>query len=201
MISTAKAAQKWAMELSGGIDRIEQMSDISESNSFDVNTDIYSDHRSLIGLTSAAHSTVTGNGTVSIEALKSYTVTVTAKDSSGNDRNVGGDKFYIRISNECTNNSGFSCTEVGGAEQTIPNEIFLLMTDNTDGTYTYSYQVQNDGKLVINVILGNEGNIHVDYYYGFSFNGAHTEFYLSYINHNFGEGPIYGRGSNSISCI
>jgi len=50
---------------------------------------------------------VSGAGIVANKALTTRTVTVTAKDSSGNNRGVGGDTFYIRISNACTNNAVF----------------------------------------------------------------------------------------------
>ena len=87
-------------------------------------------------MASAAHSTVTGNGTVSVEALETYTVTATAKGSDGADIGVGGDAFFIRISNQCANNLDTTCTEVVGAEQTIATEIYESMADQNDGTYT-----------------------------------------------------------------
>jgi hypothetical protein len=45
-------------------------------------------------------STVTGNGTLAVEAFKTYSVDVTAKDSFSVNLNTGGDRFYILISNE-----------------------------------------------------------------------------------------------------
>ena len=64
-------------------------------------------HRDLQSSTSASRSEVSGAGIVANKALTTRTVTVTAKDSSGNNRGVGGDTFYIRISNACTNNAVF----------------------------------------------------------------------------------------------
>ena len=46
--------------------------------------------------------------TYRIYALKTYRIIVTAKDASGNNINAGGDNFYVKISNKCTQNSNFA---------------------------------------------------------------------------------------------
>ena len=80
-------------------------------------------------------------------ALTSQTVTVVAKDSSGNNRNTGGDLFYIKVDNKSTWTSAFSCSLVAGAPTTITTPIFTLMTDLGNGNYTYSYTVNINGYL------------------------------------------------------
>jgi len=62
-------------------------------------------HRDLQSSTSAANSIVSGAGIVANKALTTHTVTVTARDTSGNNRGVGGDRFQIRISNVCTSSN------------------------------------------------------------------------------------------------
>ena len=90
---------------------------------------------------------MTGTGIANNNALTSQTVTVVAKDSSGNNRNTGGDLFYIRVDNKSTWSSAFSCSLVAGAPTTITTPIFTLMTDLGNGNYTYSYTVNINGYL------------------------------------------------------
>ena len=134
--------------------------------------------RNLLGSTSPTHSVVIGGGIVDNTALSTYTVTVIAKNYSGVNRNVGGDLFYVQISNHCTFVSNFECAPVAGARQTIAGPIFDLMRDHGDGVYTYEYSVVNSGRLSVSVILFNQGKIHVDYYSGTTLSGAiqHTTY-------------------------
>ena len=63
----------------------------------------YRQNRALAGATSAANSVVSGSGiAASIEAFKTYTVTVTARDTSNNNVGHVGDIFYIQIKNKWT---------------------------------------------------------------------------------------------------
>ena len=146
-------------------------------------------------------STVTGAGIVAWEALTTHTVTVTAKDETGVDRGVGGDTFSIQISNQCTNTADFKCDEDAGAEQTIPSQIVTTMTDIGDGTYTYSYQVLNDGVLTVSVILESKETILVDYYSNIDFTGTHEQFYESIIDFDFGYSAVFGRELDNLSVI
>ena len=151
--------------------------------------------------TSASRSVVSGAGIVANKALTTQTVTVTAKDANGNNRGVGGDNFYIRISNACTNNAVFECVQNGGAEQTIASEIYAIMSHSGSGVYTYSYNVQNDGVLNISVILRNSGTVHAQYYSNIDFTGSTETFYLDNINIDWGSGLVFGKDSDDLSVI
>ena len=63
---------------------------------------------------------------------------MTAKDSSGANISVGGDLFYVRISNQCTITSQVLWTENSGAVQTLSTVTEDLMKDNQNGTYRYA---------------------------------------------------------------
>ena len=56
-------------------------------------------HRYLAGTIDPSQTTVTG-GIDSIEAYTNYTITVTSKDSSNSNRNMGGDIVWVKIENE-----------------------------------------------------------------------------------------------------
>ena len=108
--------------------------------------------------------TVDGLLTYRIYALKTYRISVTAKDSSGNNINAGGDNFYVKITNKCTKNSNFAWTEVAGARQTLTSPIQGSMTDNGDGTYYFDYSVPLDGAVTIVVQLLTAGNVYGEWF-------------------------------------
>jgi hypothetical protein len=163
-------------------------------------TDAFNGHRYLVGATSASQSIITGTGIVSNTAMSTYTVTVIAKDSSGNNRGVGGDPFFIKIDNQCNLDVNFNCNVVGGAEATISSPIFAAMTDHGNGNYSYSYTVNNDGMLTIAVLLMQQNTILVEYYPNYSLSGSPTAtFIIPSINHNWGSGSIFGLGFDNVS--
>ena len=122
--------------------------------------------RRNLSSTTAAQSTVSGTAIANQVVLSSKTVTVTAKDSSGTNIGTGGDLFYIQITNQCTKTSDFAWTIVGGADNTLSSSIFILMTDNYDGTYNYSYTMTNDGVISVSIILFNRFKALEQYYLG-----------------------------------
>jgi hypothetical protein len=132
--------------------------------------------------------------------MSTYTVTVIARNSSGSNRGVGGDPFYIKINNQCNLDDNFDCNVVDGAEATISSPIFAAMTDHGNGNYSYSYTVNNDGMLTIAVLLMQQNTILVEYYPNYSLSDSPTAtFWESTINYNWGSGSVFGLGSDSVS--
>ena len=120
----------------------------------------------------ATQSTVTGDAVSDFEALTQRTVTVTAKDAGSSNVGSGGEFIYVQITNECTKSSNFECTVVGGADNTISTPVFEVMTDNNDGTYSYSWTPDNEGTLSISVIRFNDYKILSTFYTTADLTGA-----------------------------
>lgn len=54
-----------------------------------------------------SQSTITGTGVQALVAFQTVTVTVTAKDSSGNNIGSGGQTLKVEVHNECTLDSNY----------------------------------------------------------------------------------------------
>ena len=148
---------------------------------------------------SPTHSTIEGDGIVSIVAHKLHLVKVTAKDYSGVDVGTGGAHFYIQVTNHCTFTSNFECTAVGGADTTIQTDIWTEMNDSGDGTYYYHYQAEGDGQITVAVVLMNQGKIKADWYSNTALTGTPALIqYLSSI-YTFTSGNVYTGRSDALS--
>ena len=119
----------------------------------------------MAGKASAINSVVSGTGVSgNLIAFNTYTVTVTAKDASGNYVGTGGDIFTIEIYNYWTLDSNLNWNEVFGAKQTLSAPIKATMTDNGDGTYSYNYSVLLDGAVTVIVKLNDGGIVNWKWY-------------------------------------
>ena len=101
-------------------------------------------------------------------ALGTYTATLTAKDSAGNNVGTGGELVYIFITNECTI-SGNVCNIVGGATATLSTPITGDMTDNGDGTYSYSFTLENNSGKVTGYAYKGTPGITTEWFENFKF--------------------------------
>ena len=149
---------------------------------------------------------VSGTGISGVlTAFTTYTVTVTAKDSSGVNVGHGGDKFRIEIYNKWTMGSNSIWNAVPGARQTLSATIKAAMTDNGDGTYTYNFSVQLDGEVTIIVRLVNTGVVNWKWYSSTNASGSPVKTNTtSNINFNFDGGAgsfIPGQGENLSGII
>jgi cysteine-rich repeat protein len=101
---------------------------------------------------------VSGDGLgPSIEALKTYTINLVAKDSSGNNIGVGGESFKIEITNKWTISGVLSWEVDASAKKPLSAPISGTMTDNGDGTYTFNYMVNQSGEITVFIVLQTSG--------------------------------------------
>ena len=82
---------------------------------------------------------------------------VTAKDSSSNNIDNGGDLFYMQISNPWTRQGNLNWIATTGAVSVLSSSILTLMNDNNDGTYSYTYTASIPGSVTVSVILYSKG--------------------------------------------
>ena len=101
-------------------------------------------HRKLSSV-SVANSVVSGTGIQNQLLRENVTVTVTAKDSSGNSITTGGETFVVRVTDKCVAESIHMWSN-----SYYPPYRYIdgIMTDNNDGTYAYSYSMNNIGKKI-----------------------------------------------------
>lgn len=102
-------------------------------------------------------STISGSGVVSVTAYNTVTIVVTAKDSSGTPIGVGGETLIAEVHNEWTLDADYYWTEVASARQVLSSPLVGTMTDNADGTYSYTYSVTLDG--IVTVFVYKESHI------------------------------------------
>ena len=107
---------------------------------------------------------VSGTGITSPIVGQTNYVHLTAKDSSGNNIGVGGETIFVMVANQCTRSSNMSCIPVSGATSVIASTIVEQMTDNGDGTYSYSYTVSVPGKITVSVIVAVRKGVAGEYF-------------------------------------
>ena len=106
-----------------------------------------------------------------LNALSPYTITITAKDSSSAAISTGGEVLSLYIVNECTK-TNFDWVTVSGASNTVSPSILTTMTDNSDGTYSYSYTPDRKGKLTYYVIAKNQQGILSEWFTNIAWTGT-----------------------------
>jgi len=98
---------------------------------------------------------------------------VSAFDSLNAARTSGGDKFFLHVQDLCTVGTSFFCEESSSSSGIMGgNNIYQLMTDNTDGTYDATYQVNQDGQVSVSVILAKNGGFLGEYFNNVFLDGA-----------------------------
>jgi hypothetical protein len=165
--------------------------------------------RNLANVTDSAQSTITYDCNYFIhyiyiavvEAYKTYTVTVQAKDASGNNRNEGEDIFWIHIENQCTKGEMFECLDVAGHRTVFQTEIDAQMTDNMDGTYSYTYTTQLDGNITLYVLLYTQFGAYAEFFNNLLYTGVVNVVRIyPQINQNWTSGLVTLNQSDDVSA-
>ena len=103
-------------------------------------------------------------GTTTFETNTQVTITVTAKDSFGANIITGDEVIYVEITNACTKGFNFACVPDTGAYTVLTSSISAQMTDNSDGTYTYNYQVTRPETITVAVLLYTQGRVYNEFF-------------------------------------
>ena len=94
----------------------------------------------------------------------------------------------------------FECRVNTGAAATLSSPIEALMTDQGNGQYTYSFQVNNDGPISVSVTMLSQGFIKGIFYPSWTFTGTPTTIYMNQLNHDWGSGNVYGSRSDEVTA-
>ena len=159
--------------------------------------------RQTVGTFSATQSTVTGTGASStVEVFTSLTVTVTAKDSSGNNIGTGGELIWIRLQKECTKvSNNFYWTTKSSTTFALSAEVWTKMTDNSDGTYTYTYTPSQKGTFTLSVYYFQSSGFYSEFFLTDAWTGAYTEGNISStINYSWASSTAMTAGCNWFCC-
>ena len=161
------------------------------ANNLNFGVEVSGDKRNAAGAFSAAQSTITGTGVSSIIAFQTYTVVVTAKDSSGINIGTGGEKIWIKLEDECDRTTNFECVATSGSTHALSSMIWTQMTDNSDGTYSYSYSVSHNGVLSITVFYFQGSGLYWEWFDTVNWSGSIIVSNISStIDYDFGTGQI-----------
>ena len=162
-----------------------------KNDTINIDVQIPINKRNSVGAFSATQSTVTGTGVSAIIAFQTYTVIVTAKDSTGTNIGTGGEKIWIKLEDECDKTTTFQWVATTGSTHALSSMIWTQMTDNSDGTYSYSYSVSHNGVLSITVFYFQASGFYWEWFDTVNWTGSVTASNISTtINYAFGFGNI-----------
>ena len=90
---------------------------------------------------------------------------MTAKDSSGNNVGVGGETIFVMVAESMYERHKHELySTVSGATTVVSSTTVGQMTDNGDGTYSYSYTVSVPGKITVSVIVAVRKGVAGEYF-------------------------------------
>ncbi|CAI2381897.1 unnamed protein product [Moneuplotes crassus] len=128
---------------------------------------VYDKFNSLLALgfdtTQSTITGVTAGDTLVIN--QTYTLTVQAKDQTGNDLAAGGENIYAYLSDPCTRASSMACVSSSYTQSALRGlEKIQKLTDNVDGTYTTDLELSHIGNATLSVLRVAHQDITGEYY-------------------------------------
>ena len=88
------------------------------------------------------------SGLHNIEVWTPHTITVTPRDSNGNDLGTGLE-VYIQLSKKCTYNRLLSACELNSDAADVIDYNHTLMDDNGNGTYSHTFEATKQGEISV----------------------------------------------------
>ena len=112
-------------------------------------------HKRSLTNADAGNSIVSGLESSNVYSVTPFTITVTTKDPKGNLITTGGEIFTVKISNLWTKYNSNYWTP-NGKTSPLSSNINGVMTDNNDGSYTYTVTLTAIGKFEYFYILNRQ---------------------------------------------
>ena len=126
-------------------------------NNYEAENYFGQNQRFLDNIPDARKSIVLGFETFNMNKLEPKTITVKSRDKHGSIIDTGGSILYVLITNHWEMISTYECVLVSNATRTLSKHVFERMVDNNDGTYSYTFSIQNTGMISISIIQIRNG--------------------------------------------
>lgn len=117
-------------------------------------------------------------------------------------RSSGGDFFFLHVDNRCAIGSNFLCEEIYSTSYIFTDSSLIKqMTDNSDGTYTVTYQISKDGYASVQIFLAKNGGFLAEYFNNAFLDGVPALTRLdSYIDFDWGTDLITNEAADFVSA-
>lgn len=94
-----------------------------------------------------------------------------------------------------------SCSLDVGAKQALTSTITGTMTDNGDGTYSFSYTTQQSGEITVYIYLEDAPGAYVEFFSNFFWFGNPYKYeFIDNINFDWSTGDVFATYSNCLTA-
>ena len=109
--------------------------------------------------------------------------------------------MYVEVTNAWTKGNNYEWVANVGRETVLSSDLVSQMTDNRDGTYTYSFSVSRPGQITISLLHYTLSGVYQEYFPNNALSGNNgSNGTTSQINFNWGGGNVYGSISDNVSA-